>query len=324
MNRPLLSIITPVYNVEPYITECLESILAQNFRNFEVLLVNDGSTDNSGKICDEYAVRDPRFKVIHKPNGGVSSARNAALEISKGKYLTMLDPDDSVAPDTYENVLYLEQHPEIDILQFPYVNCHEDGQIEKLLIKSQTIRGKENILANWWEGNVLHFANLNKIFRAEIFHNLRYREGHLSEDTYLIADFVEKARQVFISEQGQYFYKIRNNSLSASYNFNKHIDLYEAHFRTYKVLYQYASLKPARVKAFNRLFRRLIAAQISTPEANITSYLNELKSYIPTWTDLRTNTEKSLNPWISCAKITGLNTFVKAFCRYLSIKKQHQ
>ena len=319
-DHPLLSIITPVYNVEPYITECLESILAQNFQDFEVLLVDDGSTDNSGKICDTYAAKDSRFKVIHKPNGGVSSARNAALEISRGKYLTMLDPDDSVAPDTYENTSYLEQHPEIDILQFPYVNCHENGQTEKLSIKSQTIQGKENILANWWEGNVLHFANLNKIFCAEIFHDLRYREGHLSEDTYLIADFVEKANQVFISEQGQYFYKIRTNSLSASYNFDKNIDLYEAHFRTYKALYQYKSLQPARVKAFNRLFRRLIAAQMSAPKADISPYLNELKNYIPSWADLRMNTAKSLNPWIGCAKITGLTTFVKIYRRYLSLR----
>ena len=104
MNTPLLSIIIPVYNVSPYIGECLDSLQAQTFRDFEALLVDDGSTDGSGLICDRYAAADSRFKVIRKTNGGVSSARNAALDKCTGKYLTMLDPDDSVSPDTYENV----------------------------------------------------------------------------------------------------------------------------------------------------------------------------------------------------------------------------
>ena len=204
MNTPLLSIIIPVYNVSPYIGECLDSLQAQTFRDFEALLVDDGSTDGSGLICDRYAAADSRFKVIRKTNGGVSSARNAALDKCTGKYLTMLDPDDSVSPDTYENVRYLEAHPDIDILQFPYINCYENGRQEKLEVRPQLIEGKDRILLNWWEGNILHFANLNKIFRRTVFEGLRYREGHVSEDTYLVADFVERVNRVCISGQGRY------------------------------------------------------------------------------------------------------------------------
>lgn len=100
-----ISIIVPVYKVEPYLRKCLDSILAQTFTNFEVILVDDGSPDNSGKICDEYAIKDSRVRVIHKENGGLSSARNAGIDIAQGKYLGFVDSDDYIAEDMYE-VLY--------------------------------------------------------------------------------------------------------------------------------------------------------------------------------------------------------------------------
>lgn len=322
MNSPLLSIIVPVYNVEDYIEECLNSVLAQTFKNFEVILVDDGSTDNSGKICDHYSTRDSRFRSIHQPNGGVSSARNAALDSCKGKYLTMLDPDDSVAPDTYENVIYMEQHPDIDILQFPYVNCYPGGKQELLQLSSRLITGRDQILLNWWEGNILHFANLNKIFKHTVFENLRYRVGHVSEDTYLVADFIEKAQEVYISEKGRYFYKIRNNSLTSSYTFNKHIDLFEAHIRTYRKLTEQPLSKPVRVKAYTRLFRRLISAHIASPQSDIIHYLQEIKHDMPRWTDIFANKGHSSTLWIIMAKLLGVSLFTKTFCWYLSRKKQ--
>lgn len=322
MSIPLLSIIVPVYNVEAYIVECLESILSQTFSNYEVILSDDGSTDNSGKICDEYAAKDPRFKVIHKTNGGVSSARNAALDICSGKYLTMLDPDDSIAADTYENVTYLEHHPETDILQFPYINCYPDGHQEILRPQSMLITGKEQILLHWWEGNLLHFANLNKIFRRHIFDDLRYREGHTSEDTYLMADFAERARQIFISEKGSYFYKIRNNSLTSSYDFEKHMDLFDAHLHNYKALLHHPALQEIRVKAFIRLYRRLITAHLSDPTREIRSQLKEVKQYMPSWKDIRANTSLGPSWWMSLVKITGPAFFMRFFCFYLKIRKR--
>lgn len=320
MNHPLLSIIVPVYNVEPYIKECLDSVFAQTFQDFEIILVDDGSTDNSGTICDTYANSNEQVKVIHKKNGGVSSARNTALDVCRGKYLTMLDPDDSVAPDTYENVYYMEEHPEMDILQFPYVNCYTNGKQEKLLLKSRTIKGKDQILLNWWEGNILHFANLNKIFKKTIFQDLRYRVGHVSEDTYLVADFIEKSEQIFISEKGQYFYRIREGSLTSHYTFSKHIDLFEAHLRTYKKIAECPLVQPIRVKAFTRLFRRLISAKMESKQANIQPYLDELKRYVPTWTDISANKDSSLTLWIILVKLLGVSSFVKTFCWYLSKK----
>ena len=97
--NPKISIIVPIYNMEQYLERCVDSILSQTYKNFEVILVNDGSTDNSGNICDDYAKKDQRIKVIHKKNGGISSARNAGIKLSKGQWLLFIDRDDCVKPD---------------------------------------------------------------------------------------------------------------------------------------------------------------------------------------------------------------------------------
>ena len=103
--NPKISVILPVYNVEKYLRQCLDSVINQTYKNLEIILVNDGSTDNSGKICEEYALNDERIKVIHKENGGISSARNAAIDIAKGQYITFIDSDDDVELD-YIDYLY--------------------------------------------------------------------------------------------------------------------------------------------------------------------------------------------------------------------------
>ena len=121
MMNPLLSIVTPVYNVESFLDRSVQSILSQSYRDIELILIDDGSTDGSSSLCDELAKKDSRVKVIHKENGGVSTARNVGLEIASGEYLTFVDPDDFLAPDTYlANMEYLISHKDVDILQYPY------------------------------------------------------------------------------------------------------------------------------------------------------------------------------------------------------------
>lgn len=115
MNIPLISVIVPVYNAEKYLPKCLDSILAQTYKKLEIILVDDGSTDNSGKICDEYALKDSRIKIIHKQNGGVSSARNVALSVAKGEYIGFVDSDDYIDKDMYEYLLELISYSNADI-----------------------------------------------------------------------------------------------------------------------------------------------------------------------------------------------------------------
>ena len=142
MKKIMLSVIIPVYNVEKYLRKCVDSILLQDFANMEVILVDDGSPDNSGAICDEYAEKDARVKVIHKENGGVSSARNTGLDVAQGKYIAFVDSDDYLLPNSFQpNVEYMENHPDIDLLQFPisyderveYVKRYKQQKEEKVL-----------------------------------------------------------------------------------------------------------------------------------------------------------------------------------------------
>ena len=123
MEKPLLSIITPVYNVEAYLDRCVQSVLSQSYREIELILIDDGSTDGSASLCDEWEAKDSRVVVVHQANAGVSAARNAGLKIAQGDYLTFVDPDDFLAPDTYfVNMAYLQSHQEVDMLQYPYCN----------------------------------------------------------------------------------------------------------------------------------------------------------------------------------------------------------
>ena len=119
-NRPLFSVIVPVYKVEKYIHQCVDSILAQSFSDFELILVDDGSPDNCGAICEEYAAKDPRVKVVHKENGGLSDARNVGLEMATGEYVLFVDSDDWVAPDMYEKMVRRAEETGADVVGCDY------------------------------------------------------------------------------------------------------------------------------------------------------------------------------------------------------------
>lgn len=118
--KPLISIIMPVYNVEQYLNYCMESILAQDYKNLEIILIDDGSTDSSGDMCDEYAKNDSRIKVIHKKNGGLSSARNIGIEVMTGKYMTFVDPDDYIRIDYVSRMYKYILEDETDLVVCSY------------------------------------------------------------------------------------------------------------------------------------------------------------------------------------------------------------
>ena len=114
--NPLISVIVPVYNVEKYLGKCVDSILAQTYENLEIILVEDGTKDNSGAICDAYAAKDSRIRVIHKENGGLSSARNAGMDIARGEYFGFVDSDDWIEPKMYETLLNLAEKYHADLV----------------------------------------------------------------------------------------------------------------------------------------------------------------------------------------------------------------
>lgn len=319
--HPLLSIITPVYNVESYLNRCVESILNQSYNNFELIMIDDGSTDGSSLLCDEWATKDSRIVVIHKENGGVSSARNAGLEKARGKYLTFVDPDDFLAPDTYVNNMgYLLNHQDVDILQYPYCHYISDNNISYYHKPLSTlIVGTQNIFKNWWSGSPLEYVIWNKIYKRSIWYGILFNVDHISEDTCLVPRFVNNARVVYISDQGLYYYqRAREESYTyGEYTFDKHLDLFYAHAAIYVCFKQFPDMITEKVLAFTRLYRRLISAKQTAPSADICAALEIIKQDFPTWHDIITsqNTEKL---WLSIAKLLGPTLFTKLFLSYLN------
>lgn len=317
--KVLLSIIVPVYNVKTYIDRCIKSILTQSYRDFELILIDDGSTDGSSLLCDEWALRDKRIVVLHKVNEGVSAARNSGLDVANGDYITFVDSDDFVAPETYsENMGYLLEHQYVDILQYPYCHYIDENTIMNYHRPLSTLLiGKEQIFKNWWSGSPLEYVSWNKIYKRDIWNDIRFNVGHTSEDTWLVADFVKKASSLYISDKGLYYYqRDREDSYTYQYSFDKHLDLFYAHVAIYQCFGMFPNMVTEKVLAFTRLYRRLITAKQSDLSADIRYPLRLIKQNYPSWREIiiSHHTDKV---WLSIAKIVGANIFVNLFLKYL-------
>lgn len=323
MKTPLLSIITPVYNVEAYLDRCVQSILSQSYRNIELILIDDGSTDGSTGLCDKWAAKDSRVVVIHQSNAGVSAARNAGLKIVQGDYLTFVDPDDFLAPETYlVNMTYLLAHQEVDILQYPYCNyISDDDALDYHRPAPALLSGAEEIFKNWWSGSPLEYVIWNKIYKCFIWNDVRFAIGRTSEDTCLVPEFVKRAKTVCISEWGLYYYqRSRKDSYTYVYDFKKHLDLFVAHASIFKCFDMFPDMASEKVVAFTRLFRRLITAKQTDPSVDIHDCIVIVRQSFPTWREIigSHNTDKL---WLSVAKLLGADLFVKMFICYLKIMR---
>ncbi|RDW22397.1 hypothetical protein CWR48_01445 [Oceanobacillus arenosus] len=217
--KPAISIIVPIYNVEEYLETCLESILEQTFSDFELILVNDGSTDKCGEICDYYAETDSRTKVIHKQNGGVSSARNKGLEVSNGKYIAFVDPDDTIEQNMYEIMYKKSIVHNADIVVCPIKtidlinNTNRRSEIwentdilDRTEIKIQII---PSILSN---KDLSLISSVNKLYRKSLFYtnNIKFDEDkHHSEDARLNFKLLTLIESLIYVEEPLYNYYMR-------------------------------------------------------------------------------------------------------------------
>lgn len=226
-----VSIIVPVYQVEKYIRQCVDSILAQTFTDFELILVDDGSTDKSGEICDEYAKVDGRVKVIHQTNGGLSSARNSGMDHAKGKYFMFIDSDDFIAPNMVE-CLYKsinEQCADIAVCNFMYYfeeNKHKcfNTNIEFEILHSEDVffnRKNERNFGIWT-------VAWNKLYKKEPFERIRFRMGKYHEDEFWANDIYQLNAKIVAIPECLYFYRQRNNSITSSKNNARNFDIIEA------------------------------------------------------------------------------------------------
>ncbi len=224
-----LSIIVPVYNVRRHLQKCIESILQQTYTDYELILVDDGSPDNCGHICDRYAQECDKVKVIHKKNGGLSSARNAGIAAAKGEYITFVDGDDTIASGTYYyNMRILLSNPDIDILEYPIIEHYESPRSNIISFKPEKVCGNEKVFTDWISRKGYeHCFACNKIYRADLFLFIRYPEGEVFEDTLTTPLLYQSSENVYYSDCGFYYYYDHKESITNNYTFVSQHQLYK-------------------------------------------------------------------------------------------------
>lgn len=207
MKAPILSIICPVYNVEQYLPACVDSVLGQTFADYELILVDDGSTDASGALCDQLAKEDERIRTIHKENGGQGTARNAGLEIARGDYITFIDSDDEygTASTLEENIKIVLEDERIEILQYPRL---QGGKL-RAPEKDYIAMGAE--LSRLFFGYKITASVWDKLFKREVFKDIRF-EAVVYEDTLFVCEALKICEYFFCGTHGFYNYKLREGS----------------------------------------------------------------------------------------------------------------
>ena len=214
-----LSVIIPVYQVERSLRRCVESVCNQNVDEMEIILVDDGSEDESGRICDEISTSDKRIKTIHQKNRGLSAARNAGLKVADGEYVTFVDSDDKVQENTHAQLMdTLKEHPEYDILEFPLV-CHHGSPNEHLVsFRKKCFR---DMSLYWTQGQAYrHGYACNKLFKRHLFSNVSFPEGVVFEDVWTLPKLLRNAKTVATTDKGRYLYI--DNPQGITFNADKH------------------------------------------------------------------------------------------------------
>lgn len=234
-DKYLISIIVPIFKVESYLDRIINIILRQTYENIEIILVDDGSPDNCGKICDEYAKKDNRIKVIHKKNGGLSEARNYGIEASTGDYIMFIDSDDYIASNMCEILLKNALNNDADIVSCNFKEIYTNS-IEK--INEQSIKELVEIYSNleviykyFFEYTVDINVVWNKLYKREIFFekgHVRFPVGKLHEDDYTVCKLYYYANKIVIINDVLYYYLRRDNSITGTFSERNIIDKIDA------------------------------------------------------------------------------------------------
>lgn len=223
INSPIISVIVPVYNVEAYLNRCVESIVGQTYRDLEIILVDDGSRDGSPQMCDEWAKKDGRIKVIHKENGGLSDARNAGLAVATGDYVSFVDSDDLIHPQMIE-LLYQEQEVHhADVVECGFLKFSDYNEISS---EVQTVHDTmeltpENALAELILERNIHQIAWNKLYRRELLTGVPFPVGRICEDEFWTYKIIGKATKIVCFSTALYYYFQREESIIHTYSLKR-------------------------------------------------------------------------------------------------------
>lgn len=231
-----ISVVVPAYNVEKYIEECITSICKQTYTNLEIIIVDDGSKDGTGKICDELAKIDDRILVIHKENGGLSDARNTGIEHATGKYLGFVDSDDYIIPTMYEMLYQKLKEEDADITQGRFVAFRTNGDFEEIEMKLPAgLISPKKMCLNLINAHCAETVVVwNKLYKKELFDQIRFPLGRIFEDEFIMHEVFLQCKKIYVLDEDIYFYRQNESSITHSYNIH-HMD----NFIAYKARVKY-------------------------------------------------------------------------------------
>lgn len=229
----MISVVVPIYNVAQYLPDCISSILAQNIADIDVILVDDGSTDNCGVLCDQYAKRYSNVNVIHQKNAGLSAARNAGIEAAKGEFITFVDSDDMLAEGFIRTALEMAKIYQADFIAFSHVRCEADARWP-MKCQSQSENFETHVygesvqkMQNFLIGAEIGTTAWAKVYRRELFETIRYPVGKYHEDVFTTYKVVDKAHRIVTTSQVGYLYRKSPNSITTSGFSMKRLDSVE-------------------------------------------------------------------------------------------------
>lgn len=236
MMKDTITVVVPVYNVERYLDRCVESICAQTHGELEIILIDDGSSDASGELCDKWARDDCRVHVIHQKNGGLSAARNAGLDVAHGKWIMFVDGDDSIACDTAEKLLAAAEENHCDISVCNIIRVFDDGGTEPFyrpVTECEVLSGERRF------DTLLQPSVCNKLFSVNLFDTVRFPVGKYYEDTYVYHELVFRAQRLALNGHDGYYYLMRRGSILGGERYcDRYFDMIDAVYTRMTFLFE--------------------------------------------------------------------------------------
>lgn len=236
----LVSIIIPAYNIKDYLVRCVDSVLSQTYQNIEIILVDDGSTDDTPRLCDIYSEKNTNIKVIHKSNGGLSDARNHGIDIAKGEYLMFVDSDDWIEPNMVEELYLYCKRSSLKLTVCECIYAYEDGNIDKRNLSGEEfILDKKKAFEMLLQDRRFRTNAWNKIYHKSLWENIRFPYGKKYEDVHIMHEIYDKCDNIGFIDSGFYYYFQRKGSIVHQPKLDSFDDLIEGTIIRYNYLYKY-------------------------------------------------------------------------------------
>lgn len=276
-----ISVIVPVYNVEQYLERCVDSIINQTYTNLEIILVNDGSTDNSGKLCDELAKKDERIRVIHKENGGLSDARNRGIDESESDLVGFIDSDDYIDSDMYEVLLKNLNDTDADLSMCALYDVYNNTPEVQVTNKETWELSSEQAIKMVMEAKILSVTAVNKLYRKSLFTDLKFEVGKIAEDAFIMIKLLDKCEKIVATNEKKYYYVHRENSITTQKFSTKFLNVIEAYEQNSNIILEkYPKLKDVAQTRMNWAYFYVLDRLLLDDNYNDKELENKLISYL--------------------------------------------